>query len=196
MRSTRSAMSSCRHSRRRAEQRWPAEPNALVSTSVTTCSANAELSTIIALMPPVSAMNGTIGPDRAASDRAISRAVSVPPVKATPAMRSSCTRAWPTVPSPGSSASTVCGTPAWSSSATARAAASGVCSAGFAATALPAASAAATWPVKIASGKFHGEMAANTPRPPSAQVFRSPVGPGSSRGSAKSRRAWSAYQRQ
>ena len=32
----------------------------------------------------------------------------------------------------------------------------GVCSAGLASTGLPAASAAATWPVKIASGKFHG----------------------------------------
>ena len=55
------------------------EPNALVSTSVTTCSGSAELSTIIALMPPVSAMSGTIGPGRAASDRAIVCAVSVPP---------------------------------------------------------------------------------------------------------------------
>jgi hypothetical protein len=64
-------MSSCRQSSRSAEQRWPAEPNALVSTSVTTCSASAELSTIIALMPPVSAMNGMIGPGRAARDRAI-----------------------------------------------------------------------------------------------------------------------------
>jgi hypothetical protein len=32
-------------------------------------------------------------------------------------------------------------------------------------TALPAASAAATWPVKIASGKFHGLMQTKTPRP-------------------------------
>ena len=48
-------------------------------------------------------------------------------------------------------------------SSTARAAISGVCSAGFATTALPVARAAATWPVKIASGKFHGEMQAITP---------------------------------
>ena len=135
-------------------------------TSVTTCSASAELSTIIALMPPVSAMKGTIGPGRAASDWAMERAVSVPPVKAMPAMRGSFTRDWPTLPSPGSKASALFGTPACSSSAMARAAISGVCSAGLAATALPAASAAAIWPVKIASGKFHGEMAANTPRPP------------------------------
>ena len=57
------------------------------------------------------------------------------------------------------------GTPAWCRSFTASAAISGVCSAGFATTALPAASAAVTWPRKIASGKFHGLMHTNTPRP-------------------------------
>ena len=45
---------------------------------------------------------------------------------------------------------------------------SGVCSAGLATTALPAASAAATWPMKIASGKFHGLMQTKTPRPTQA----------------------------
>ena len=47
--------------------------------------------------------------------------------------------------------------------ATAWAAISGVSSAGLASTALPAASAAATWPVKIASGKFHGLMQTTAP---------------------------------
>src|ERR1044071_3629794 len=42
---------------------------------------------------------------------------------------------------------------------------SGVCSAGLAITALPDARPAATWPVKMASGKFHGLMQAKTPRP-------------------------------
>ena len=46
---------------------------------------------------------------------------------------------------------------------TASAATSGVCSAGLASTGLPAASAAATWPVKIASGKFHGLMQTTGP---------------------------------
>jgi hypothetical protein len=46
---------------------------------------------------------------------------------------------------------------------TACAAISGVCSAGFASTVLPAASAAATWPMKIASGKFHGLMQTTGP---------------------------------
>ena len=40
----------------------------------------------------------------------------------------------------------------------------GVCSAGLASTALPAARAAAIWPVKIASGKFHGLMQVQMPR--------------------------------
>ena len=46
---------------------------------------------------------------------------------------------------------------------TACAAISGVSSAGLASTGLPAASAAATWPVKIASGKFHGLMQTTGP---------------------------------
>ncbi len=55
--------------------------------------------------------------------------------------------------------------PASCISRTAAAAICGVCSAGFAITVLPATSAAATCPVKIASGKFHGLMQTNTPRP-------------------------------
>ena len=58
----------------------------------------------------------------------------------------------------------------------------GVCSAGLAMTVLPAASAAATWPVKIASGKFHGLMQANTPRPCRCSSFLSPAGPASTSG--------------
>jgi len=65
----------------------------------------------------------------------------------------------------------------------------GVCSAGLASTGLPAASAAAIWPVKIASGKFHGDMQANGPRARSSSVLRSPVGPLRVTGSANSRRA-------
>ena len=78
--------------------------------------------------------------------------------------------------------------PARCMSLTARAAVSGVCSAGLATTALPAASAPAICPVKMASGKFHGEIAANTPRPCSESALRSPVGPLSWRGAANCRR--------
>ena len=69
--------------------------------------------------------------------------------------------------------------PAWCISSIASAAISGVCSAGLAIAALPAASAAATGPMKIASGKFHGLMQANTPRPWRRSSLSSPVGPGS-----------------
>ena len=56
-----SATSSCTQSSRNAEQRWPAERNAEVTTSSVTCSGSAVASTIIGLMPPVSAISGTIG---------------------------------------------------------------------------------------------------------------------------------------
>jgi hypothetical protein len=98
--------------------------------------------------------------------RLIRRATSVEPVKATPAdagIRQQ--RGAKSGPLPGSRCSTSPGTPAACNSRTAAAATSGVCSAGLASTALPVTSAAATWPVKIASGKFHGLMHRNTPRP-------------------------------
>ena len=78
-------MSSCRQRSRSAEQRWPAERKADVITSSITCSGSAVASTIIALMPPVSAINGTIGPSFAARVRLMARPTSVEPVKATPA---------------------------------------------------------------------------------------------------------------
>ncbi len=161
----RSATSSCTHRSRSAEQRWPAERNADATTSSVTCSGSAVASTIIGLMPPVSAMSGTIGASLAASERLIARATSVEPVKATPATRASATRAAPTSPSPGTRCSALAGTPASCRMRTASAAISGVCSAGLATTALPATSAALTWPRKIESGKFHGLMHTNTPRP-------------------------------
>ena len=70
----RSATSSCTQSSRSAEQRWPAERNADVITSSVTCSGSAVASTIMALMPPVSAISGTIGPSLAASARLMARA--------------------------------------------------------------------------------------------------------------------------
>ncbi len=158
-----SAMSCCRHSTRSAEQRWPAESKADATTSATTCSGSAVESTIIAFWPPVSAISGTL-PPRCASVRLMRPATSVEPVNITPRTRASATSAAPTVsPRPGSSCSTSAGMPARCSSATARAAISGVCSAGLASTGLPAASAAATWPLKIASGKFHGLMHSTGP---------------------------------
>jgi hypothetical protein len=74
---------------------------------------------------------------------------------------------------------------------TASAAISGVCSAGLATTVLPATSAAATCPVKIDSGKFHGLMHTKTPRPRVRNSLLSPVGPGIACG-ASARRASAA----
>ncbi len=51
----------------------------------------------------------------------------------------------------------------------------GTSSAGLASTGLPAASAAATWPVKIASGKFHGEMQAMGPSGAAPSSPRAPA---------------------
>ena len=123
------------------------------------------LSTTIAFSPPVSAISGVPGRRFAAIVAAIVRAVSVDPVNTTPAMRGSEVMAVPTTPPrPGSSCSALAGTPALCSSRTASAAMAGVASAGFASTAFPAISAAAIWPVKIASGKFHGLIAPTMPR--------------------------------
>ena len=99
---------------RSAEQRWPAEPKAERITSSITCSRWAVVSTNMALRPPVSAMKGRIASRaRAARLRLMARAVSVPPVKATPARSGCTTSAAPTVsPGPGSRCSTSSGRPA------------------------------------------------------------------------------------
>ena len=164
--SVRSAISSCRHRTRSAEQRWPALSKAEAMTSATTCSASADESTIMAFCPPVSAMSGIGLPcrdRRVASCRWIRRATSVDPVNITAAVCGAATSAAPIAPSPGKSWSASVGTPAAWSRRTASAAMSGVSSAGLARTALPATSAAAIWPVKIASGKFQGLMQVTTP---------------------------------
>ena len=113
-------MSSCTNSTRAAEQRWPAEVNAEAIASFTTCSGSDEESAISAFWPPVSAISTPMAASRAASERLIARAVSVEPVKATPATRGSRVSAAPTVaPSPGRNCSTASGTPASCSSFTA-----------------------------------------------------------------------------
>src|ERR1700730_5212009 len=161
----RSATSSCTHRRRSAEQRWHAERKTELMTSSTTCSGNAVASTIMALMPPVSAIKGTIAASFAASVRWIERATSVEPVNAMPATWESATSAAPILPSPGTRWTALAGMPASCRMRTACAAMRGVCSAGFATTELPATRAAPTWPRNIASGKFHGLMQTKTPRP-------------------------------
>ena len=155
------------------------------STSATTCSGSAEESTSIAFWPPVSAISGTIGPSLAASARLIAQAVVGRAGERDAGDARDRDQRAPRPPAPpGSRIRASSGTPARCSSATALAAISGVCGAGLASTALPTASAAAICPVKIASGKFQGLIATNTPRPCRARRLLSPVGPGSSRGAA------------
>ena len=158
---TRFAIVSCRQRTRSAEHRCPAESKAEASTSPTTCSGNAEESTIMAFWPPVSAMKGML--PRSASAAWMWRATSVEPVNSTAFVPGSATSAAPTSPAPGRSCKTSRGTPALCRRRTACAPVSGVCSAGLASTGFPAASAAAIWPVKIASGKFHGLMQTASP---------------------------------
>ncbi|MNF87553.1 hypothetical protein D3C85_1013740 [compost metagenome] len=87
------------------------------------------------------------------------------PVNITPFTRSSAIIAEPRMrPLPGSNCNADLGTPASRSNRTAWAAISDVCAAGLANTGLPAASAAATWPVKIASGKFQGLIQTTGPK--------------------------------
>ncbi len=130
--------------------------------SPTTCSARADESTTMAFWPPVSATRGTGRPCLPSlweRDFCNSLATWVDPVNKTPWTRVSATSWAPTVsPRPGSSCTAARGTPASHKRFTAWAATSGVCSAGLARTVLPAASAAATWPTKMASGKFQGLM--------------------------------------
>src|SRR4029079_4691101 len=93
-------------------------------------------------------------------------AVSVPPVSTT-ASTSSCETSFaPTVPPlHGVNWSADFGTPARQKHWHKLYAISTVSDAGLRITALPAASAAATPPVGIANGKFHGETTTTTPRP-------------------------------
>ena len=160
-----SATSFCTYNMRRAEHRWPALWNDDASTSRTTCSGNADESTIIALSPPVSAISGASAARCRAILRLIHCAVLVEPVKQTPPIRESEVNAAPTLaPGPGNNWMTDAGIPASSINSTARAAIRLVCSAGLAITLLPAAIAARIWPLKIANGKFHGDIQTIIPR--------------------------------
>ena len=184
---TLSAMSSCTNSTRAAEQRWPAESKAEPIASLTSCSGSAEESAISAFWPPVSAISAAIG-GVARGQRAVDRArgfggageghagdARVAGQRGADAWRRR--RAGTAARSPArrlrAAASPRHGRSGWSAR---RAWRSRV---------LPAASAAATWPMKIASGKFHGLMQTNTPRPCSCSSLDSPVGPGSFSGCAE-----------
>ncbi len=96
------------------------------------------------------------------------------PVNAIVSTRGSATSAAPASPSPGSSEIAPDGTPPARRACTSRNAHAGDCSAGLSTTAFPVASAAAVIPHGIASGKFHGEITAVTPRGTYDRSLRSP----------------------
>jgi hypothetical protein len=126
--------------------------------SRTACSGSAVLSTIMALSPPVSAISGASGARFAAMARWIAlrrRGRAGEGDAVDPRVRGQ--RGADHAPSPGRSCSAVGGHAGLvQQRRRAPGGDGGVCSAGLASTALPAASAAAIWPVKMASGKFQG----------------------------------------
>ncbi len=90
--------------------------------------------------------------------------VVVPPVKETRLTSGCLVMASPmTEPLPGSTLTMPFGTPASSQIRASSSAISGVTSAGLTTTALPAASAGASFCASLAMGEFHGVMAATTP---------------------------------
>ncbi len=133
----------------------------------TASSRSASESTITQFLPPISATTRfTCAWPSAVS--AAARTMSSPTLPE-PVNAITCTCGWrtsaaPASPKPGSSASAPGGTPAPWSAWTSASEQPGDCSAGLSTTALPAASPAATMPVGMASGKFHGAITATTPR--------------------------------
>ncbi len=112
-------------------------------------------------LPPSSRETGI---SLSAASRAIPRPTSVPPVNAIFLTSGWRTSASPTIdPLPGRTLSTPLGTPASSQMRASASEASGVTSAGFKMTALPAASAGASFCASEAMGEFHGVIAATTP---------------------------------
>ena len=99
-----------------------------------------------------------------AATAAIRRPLAVPPVKDSILTPGCATRAAPaSAPLPGSTSRTPGGRPASSAMRPSSSAVDGVNSDGFRITALPAASAGATFCASMVIGEFQGVMAATTP---------------------------------
>ena len=166
--------------REQAEHFCPWKPNPLCTTATTASSRSASSSTMIAFLPPISAI--TRFTSRLPGDAVAAVACALiasptarEPVKATSAVSGCETSVGPTSsPRPGRKASAAGGTPASSSISCSRSAISDDCSAGFITTVLPVTSAAVVMPARIASGKFHGAITTATPRGSHAVVFSSP----------------------
>ena len=142
-------------------QASPEELKMPYSTPFTAWSRSASSNTIVGDLPPSSSVTGI---SLSAARRASARPVVVPPVNDTFFTSGCFTIASPiTEPLPGTTLTTPFGTPACSQMRPSSSAASGVTSAGFTITALPAASAGASFCASLAIGEFHGVMAAMTP---------------------------------
>lgn len=152
-------------SRDPAMQLWPLEEKTPYMTPARACSRSASSKTIVGDLPPSSSDTG-ISLSAAACARV--RPVFVPPVKVIFPTAGCRTIASPmTLPRPGSTESSAVGSAAsvsawWTRRPRARAT-SGVHSAGLRTTALPAASAGASFWASLAMGEFHGVIAPTTP---------------------------------
>lgn len=142
-------------------QLCPDEEKTPNSSPASACSRSASGNTIVGDLPPSSSDTGMIFSAAAAP---MARPVVVPPVKdtfPTPGWR---TIASPMIrPGPGSTDSRPGGSPASVIRRPRASETSGVHSAGLSTTALPAASAGATFCASLAIGEFHGVMAPTTP---------------------------------
>ena len=176
-------MSSCTHSSRNAEQRWPADRKAEVDDVV------GHLLGQRGGVDDHGVDAAGLGDER--NDRTV-LAASVRLIDARDFGRAGegdAGDAWigrparaPILPSPGTRCSALAGTPASCSSAPPRAAISGVCSAGLATTALPAASARRDLAGEDRQRKVPRADADEDAAAAIAQLLLSPVGPGSARG--------------
>ncbi len=132
----------------------------------------------MALMPPVSAINGTIGPRFSASVRLIAQATAVDPVKATPATCACAVSRAPDLPRAEHQVQRACGHTRLVQQPHRLVGNQRRLLGGFGDHRIARGECRTTWPRKIASGKFHGEMHTNTPRPRRRSRLSSPVGPG------------------
>ena len=147
--------------RLRAQQSWPALANTEYGIASIAESRSASANTIAADLPPSSNEIRVMFGD---SVRRRCDPVDESPVKEILSTRPSATSASPTVaPGPGSTVTQGAGTPASTRRVPSMSAVIGVSDAGLRMTALPQASAGASFHVAISIGKFHGTISPHTP---------------------------------
>ena len=142
-------------------QDWPVEEKMPNSTPASATSRSASAKTMVGDLPPSSSETGI---SFAAAFCARARPTSVPPVKETLRMAGCVTSRSPTTPpAPGRTEKSPGGRPAASTMRASSRQTSGLQEAGLSSTALPAASAGATFCASEAMGEFQGVIPATTP---------------------------------